>query len=503
MSSKRRFEAVEFSPHGTERGRLTLEGLLQHASKRARCAAPRSTTPVVTAFPYALSPVDVLACTGGEVPLHLKVVATAQPCRLVMRVGTTSSRLRAQASSQGGAGGEVHTSTLRELVGHTPANSLFCAKTYGADGGFNRSAIREYLGACRPLAAIIEIRDADREEHWVDLPGYDAQVVAMEWCSYGLPFAEGVASRLLLAFRGMPGAAGRTASAMREMTVRKPFHYKTFLAPRGDRVREGQQRIALQRAETARQRETLARVKNNKGAAAKVGGDGDCNAGPDGNGENEAQDCQNSGPNGLEPSEGEVKTSVQKTVEDVREQMKQSAYKDYQAEVEKAVANMAKAGLWKEGWQLRPLAERVCGKHIPSGKWENLPEGFWNKPAAQARLDVAVCALAQEHRGVVVVDAQASAKELRNVHCNGSCVPFTATGLAVVADLATFRCRTVAAMEGLAMRGYALQGGLEALANCFNLALVTPHEARTLVAQAPCAAVFACAVLATLAELAR
>ena len=40
MSSKRGFEAVEFSPHGKEKGRLTLEGLLQHAAKRARCATP-------------------------------------------------------------------------------------------------------------------------------------------------------------------------------------------------------------------------------------------------------------------------------------------------------------------------------------------------------------------------------------------------------------------------------------------------------------------------------
>ena len=440
----------------------------------------------------------MLACTGGDVPLHLQVVAAAQPCRLAVRVGSTGSRLCAQASSQGGAGGGVHVSTLRELVGRTPANSVFCAKTHGADGGFNRSAIGDYLSACRPLAAIIEIRDADREEDWVDLPGYDVQVVAMEWCSYGLPFAEGVASRLVLAFRGMPGSASRTASAVREMTVRKPFHFKTFLAPRGDRVREGQQRIALQRAETARQRETLAKVKNILGAAA-----GKCNAVPDGNGEDETQDYKGPGPEGLEPSEGEVQTSVQKMIEDVREQMKQSAYKDYQTAVETAVANMAKAGLWKEGWQLRPLAERVCGKHIPSGRWEDLPEGFWNKPAAQAKLDVAVCALAQEHRGVVMVDALATIKELRQVHCSGSCVPFTGSGLAVVADMATFRCRTITAIESLAMRGYALQGGLEALANCFNLALVTPHEARTLVAQAPCAAVFACAVLATLAELAR
>jgi hypothetical protein len=206
---------------------------------------------------------------------------------------------------------------------------------------------------------------------------------------------------------------------------------------------------------------------------------------------------------GLEPSESEVQPSVQEMVAEVREQMRQAACEEYQAEVEKAVAGMAKAGLWKEGWQLRPLDEHACEGLTSSGRWQDLPEGFWNKPNWQAKLDVAMCALAQEHRGMAVVDVMANAKALSQVHCNGSCAPFTASGTVVVIDFATFRCRTITAIEGLAMRGYSLQGGPEALANCFNLAVVPPNDARALVAQTPCAALFGCAILATLAELAR
>ena len=80
---------------------------------------------------------------------------------------------------------------------------------------------------CRPFAAIIKIHDASHGGGGgggVDTPGYNIQVLAMEWCTYGIP-AEGVASRLVLklAFRGGPGTAAPTVSALREFTIKRPI----------------------------------------------------------------------------------------------------------------------------------------------------------------------------------------------------------------------------------------------------------------------------------------